>query len=177
LRGTDVALIEIQANRSRLRGKQNETICNVTLGRRTGIIIRGSSARAAAPNASIQGTWAFGASALYEGEEQSNGTLTFDGRGGVTGIMNYAYGGTICAGMTLAGSYIVNPGKITGTASMTLESVDTANCAAMGDGDTLTINFALSNGLKNFTFNEIDPYTAGYFTVDFEQLAGVAAHF
>ena len=81
------------------------------------------------PNGAIQGTGAFGANILYLGDNQSVGTFTFDGNGGVTGVIDFNYFGTaICNGMTLSGTYVVNPGRLSGTAVMTLSSVSTGSC-------------------------------------------------
>ena len=129
------------------------------------------------PNGAVQGTWAWAASGLADGENQASGNLTFDGNGGVTGIVNFNKNGKVCSGMTVTGDYLVNPGKLTGTAAMTVTSVDTSNCASLGDGDTLTIAFSLFNGLNGFNFMEIDLDSPGYFQHDFSLLAGVATHF
>jgi len=130
------------------------------------------------PNAAVQGTWAFGVNVQYEGVSQANGTFTFDGRGGVTGVLNYNYDGTVCDGMTLSGTYTVAPGKLKGTALLTLASVDSSNCADTGDGDTLTLAFSMANALKTMNFEESDEYLPGYFYRSFESpLSGVATHF
>jgi hypothetical protein len=130
------------------------------------------------PNAAVQGTWAFGTSVQYEGDAQSNGTLTFDGNGGVTGVITYNDDGTVCQGMTVSGTYNVNPGKLSGTAVMTVTSVNTSNCALTGDGDTLSIAFSMFNGLKGMNFLETDPEASGYFYHSFDSpLFGVATHF
>jgi hypothetical protein len=131
-----------------------------------------------APNASVQGTWAFGSTIGDEEEGVTNGTLTFDGNGNVTGILNSNADGAACVGMGLSGTYVVNPGKLSGTATMTLSSVTTNNCADYGDGDILTLNFFLANSLKTFNYVEIDPEAAGYFTEDFYgPLGGQGTHF
>jgi hypothetical protein len=131
-----------------------------------------------APNASIQGTWALGMNTGDEGYTVAAGTLTFDGKGGVTGVLNEADDGTYCVGMTLGGSYTVNPGKLSGNAAMTVASVDTGSCGELGDGDTLTLAFYLSNNLKSFNYVEIDPDVETYLNFDFgAALAGSATHF
>jgi hypothetical protein len=130
-----------------------------------------------APNASIQGTWAFG-STIGDGEDGvTNGTLTFDGNGNVTGILNSNGDGGICVGMGLSGTYVVNPGKLSGIATMTISSVNTNNCDDTGDGDTLTLNFFMASSLKTFNYVEIDPEATGYFTEDFYgPLGGQGTH-
>jgi hypothetical protein len=70
------------------------------------------------PNGAVQGTWAFGSSVGDGGYTVGAGTLTFDGSGGVTGVLNLTDDGTYCIGMGLSGSYTVNPGKLSGTATM-----------------------------------------------------------
>lgn len=130
------------------------------------------------PNGAIQGTWAWGANVQYKGENQGNGTFTFDGNGGVTGVVNYNFNGVVCDGMTVEGTYTVNTGKFTGTASMTLSSVSTSNCANTGDTDALNMTFSISNNMKTIYFVESDPQAAGYFYDAFScPLGGVAVHF
>ncbi|MGA2409413.1 MAG: hypothetical protein ABSG46_03355 [Candidatus Binataceae bacterium] len=130
------------------------------------------------PNGAIQGTWAFGVDVQEEGLSQANGTLTFNGNGGVTGVLTYNFYNTVCQGMTLTGSYTVNPGKLSGTAIMTVTSVSTANCDELGNGDTLSLVFSMFNNLKGMNFMESDAKTTGSFydAVD-APLWGVATHF
>jgi hypothetical protein len=119
------------------------------------------------PNGAIQGTWALGSVIGEDGDGVTNGTLIFDGNGGVTGILNSNDDGTVCAGMGLSGTYVVNPGKLSGTATLTISSVTTNGCADEGDGDILTLNFFLASSFKTFNYVEIDPYIAHYFVYDF----------
>ena len=130
------------------------------------------------PNAAVQGTWAFG-SYISSDSNVANGTLTFDGNGGVTGVLNYFSDGYYCAGMGLNGSYVVNPGKLSGTATMTATSVSNAACGDAGDGDTVTLAFFLSNSLKTMNYVEIDPDSPGFLPDEFEDyaLGGPATHF
>lgn len=130
------------------------------------------------PNAAVQGTWAFGSNVTSD-SNVANGTLTFDGNGGVTGVLNYFSDGYYCAGMGLSGTYVVNPGKLSGSASMTAVSVNNAACGNSGDGDTVTLAFFLSNNLKTMSFVEADPLAAGFLPYDFEDyaLGGSATHF
>ena len=82
-------------------------------------------------------------------------------------------------GMTMSGTYVVNPGKLSGSASMTVVSVANSACGNNGDGDTLTMDFYLSNGLKTLSYVETDPDDEGYLPYDFDDgvLAGPATHF
>ena len=115
---------------------------------------------------------------MYSGGSQSVGTFTFDGNGGVTGVIDFNnFGTTICNGMTVSGTYTVNPGKFSGTAEMTLSSVSAGSCDNSGDGDTLSLAFYLANNLKTMDFIETDPYEVGYFIKTFYNLSGVATHF
>ncbi|MGA2409415.1 MAG: hypothetical protein ABSG46_03365, partial [Candidatus Binataceae bacterium] len=127
-----------------------------------------------APLSSVQGTWAFGAYVSEGGDNVANGTLTFNGNGGVTGVLNEFSDGTYCPGMSLSGSYVVNPGKLSGSASMTVASVTAGNCANTGNGDILTLDFYLSNNLKTLNYVETDPDSAGFLPDDFNDspLAG-----
>jgi hypothetical protein len=131
------------------------------------------------PNGAVQGTWAFGSYVGESDENVANGTLTFDGDGGVTGVLNYFTDGTYCVGMTMSGTYVVNPGKLSGSASMTVVSVGNSACGNNGDGDTLTMDFYLSNGLKTLSYVETDPDDEGYLPYDFDDgvLAGPGTHF
>jgi hypothetical protein len=130
------------------------------------------------PNAAVQGTWTIGSSVGDGGYTVAAGTLTFDGNGGVTGVLNINDDGTYCLGTGLSGTYTVNPGKLSGTATMTLSSVDTNDCDDNGDGDTVTLAFTLSNNMKNFNYTEIDPNLSGFLPFDFDgALAGPGVHF
>ena len=118
------------------------------------------------PNAAIQGTWAFGSNVQESGIRQSNGTLTFDGNGGVTGVITYNDDGTVCQGMSVSGTYNVNPGKLSGTAVMTVSSVNTSNCALTGDGDTLVdCHSRCSTALKGSTLWRATQNRQATFTV------------
>jgi hypothetical protein len=130
------------------------------------------------PYGVMQGTWAFGSNYYAEDYGEAGGSLTFNGNGGVTGILNAASDGVYCVGMGLTGTYVVNPGKLSGTATMTISSVTTGNCANAGNGDTLTIAFNLANNFKTFTYVEMDPDTTGYFIDTFGgPISGPATHF
>jgi hypothetical protein len=130
------------------------------------------------PTAAIQGTWAFVSTTGVEGYTVGVGNLTFDGKGGVTGVLNYNYDSEYCVGMALSGSYTVNPGKLSGSASMSVASVNTNTCSLTGDGDTLTLAFYLGSNLKTLNYVEIDPDSAGYLVNDFgAALTGPATHF
>jgi hypothetical protein len=130
------------------------------------------------PNAAVQGTWTIGSSVGDGGYTVAAGTLTFDGNGGVTGVLNINDDGTYCLGTGLSGTYTVNPGKLSGTATMTLSSVDTNDCDDNGDGDAVTLAFTLSNNMKNFNYTEIDPNLSGFLPFDFDgALAGPGVHF
>jgi hypothetical protein len=130
------------------------------------------------PYGVMQGTWAFGSNYYNEDYGEAGGSLTFDGNGGVTGILNVASDGIYCVGMGLSGTYVVNPGKLSGTATMTISSVTTGNCANAGEGDTLTIAFSLANNFKTVTYVEMDQYTSGHFMYTFDgAVSGPATHF
>jgi hypothetical protein len=129
------------------------------------------------PNGVVQGTWALGSSQGYESDGATDGTLIFDGNGGVTGILNSNADGAVCAGMPMSGTYVVNPGKLSGTATLTISSVSTNNCADLGDTDILTLQFFLASNLKTFNYVEVDQDLPGYFPNDFYgTLGGQATH-
>ena len=130
------------------------------------------------PNAAVQGTWAFGSSANDGAYNVAAGTLTFDGNGGVTGVLSYNYDSQYCIGTGLSGTYVVNPGKLSGTATMTVSSVNTNNCAYLANGDTLTLAFYLGSNLKIFNYAEIDQKLSGFFIYDYGYpLGGTGTHF
>jgi hypothetical protein len=130
------------------------------------------------PNAAIQGTWAFGSSANGQAYNVAAGTVTFNGNGGVTGVMSYNDSGEDCIGAGLSGTYVVNPGKLSGTATMTVSSVNTNNCGYLADGDTLTLAFYLGANLKIFNYTEIDQGVSGFFINDYGfPLGGAGTHF
>jgi hypothetical protein len=130
-------------------------------------------------NHTLKGTYTFLSDANDDGFEPSTGTFTFDGVGGMTGVMNMNDDGTVCAGMTLAGTYMVDPTRTTATAALTLTSVTTANCANTGNNDTLALSIsmgtgAMGTGTKIVNFNEMDSFTTGTFEETFDPFAGVA---
>ena len=129
------------------------------------------------PNAAVHGTWALGSVQGWEGDGATNGTLIFDGNGNVTGILNSNADGSVCAGMPMTGTYVVNPGKLSGTATLTISSVSTNNCGDYGDGSILILQFFLASNFKTFNYVEIDPDLAGYFSYYFYgPLGGQATH-
>jgi hypothetical protein len=125
-------------------------------------------------NHTLKGTYAFLSDANDDGFDPSTGTFTFDGIGGMTGIMNLNGDGTVCAGMTLTGTYVVDPTRSTATAALTLTSVATANCANTGNNDTLALSMYIGTAAKIVNFNEMDPFVTGTFQETFEPFAGVA---
>jgi hypothetical protein len=134
--------------------------------------------RAATPPLGVvQGTWAFGSTQGADGAGATDGTLIFDGNGGVTGFLYSNADGSICAGMPMNGTYVINPGKLSGTATLTISSVTTNNCADDGDGAILTLQFFLASNLKTFNYVEVDQEIQGYFPYYFYgPLGGQATH-
>jgi hypothetical protein len=131
-----------------------------------------------APLAAIQGTWAIGSIQADSSYNVGAGTLTFDGNGGVTGFLSYNYDSEYCVNMPVSGTYNVNPGKLSATATMTVTTVTTGTCAGLGDDETLTLAISLGNNLKTFYFTEIDPKVEGNFIYsEGYALAGVGTHF
>jgi hypothetical protein len=114
------------------------------------------------PNAAVQGTWSFGSNYGSGVYTEGNGTLTFDGNGGVTGFLNLDTDGCYSIGTGLTGSYVVNPGKLSGTATMIAGLPSATSCGSFLEGDTATLAFFLANNLKTFTYVEIDPNEIGY---------------
>ncbi len=89
-------------------------------------LAQSSSGQASNPqqrlNHSLKGTFSFPALNLsYEGVV-GVGTLSFDGKGNVTGTMDLDLEGAVCLGNTLSGMYAVNSDRLTGTATLLLSS-------------------------------------------------------
>ena len=131
-----------------------------------------------ANNQLLKGTYAFLQGSTQYGYTNSVGTLTFDGNGGLTGILNLNYDGTVCVGMTLNGTYVVNSGR-TGTANLIATSVATANCGNDGNGDTLALSLSFSGKpleaqVRVINLVEMDQNVKGTFADDFYGLSGVA---
>jgi hypothetical protein len=129
-------------------------------------------------NQLLKGTYAFLQGSAQYGYTNSVGTLTFDGNGGVTGILNLNYDGTVCVGLTLDGTYVVNSGR-TATANLTMTSVSTANCANKGNGDTLALSLSFSGKplqaqVRVINLVEMDQDITGTFAGSFYGLSGVA---
>lgn len=92
--------------------------------------------------------------------------------------MSYNYDSQYCVGTGLSGTYVVNPGKLSGTATMTVSSVNTNNCDNLANGDTLTLAFYLGSNLKIFNYTEIDQKVSGFFIDDFGYpMGGTGTHF
>jgi len=129
-------------------------------------------------NQLLKGTYAFLQGSAQYGYTNSVGTLTFDGNGGVTGILNLNYDGTVCVGLTLDGTYVVNSGR-TATANLTMTSVSSANCANKGNGDTLALSLSFSGKplqaqVRVINLVEMDQDITGTFAGSFYGLSGVA---
>jgi hypothetical protein len=129
-------------------------------------------------NKLLKGTYAFGSSTTGSSLDPSDGTFTFDGKGGLTGVLDMDWNGTVCVGMTLNGTYLVNSNR-TATADLTLTSVNTANCANKGDTNTLTLSMSFSSTTAvspatNIYFAEMDQYVAGAFSLAFNPIGGEA---
>jgi hypothetical protein len=129
-------------------------------------------------NKLLKGTYSFIQGTSYYDYSTAVGTLTFDGNGGLTGLLDLNYDYEVCGGMTLNGTYLVNSNR-TATALLTLTSVNTANCGNDGNGDTMTL--AMSFGAKPINapvafvnFAEMDQYNAGTYIEDFYNFAGMA---
>jgi hypothetical protein len=128
-------------------------------------------------NRLLNGTYSFLQGTDYYDYTSAAGTLTFDGNGGVTGILNLNYDYEICGGMTLSGTYVVNSNR-TAVAYLTLTSVNTANCGNAGNGDTMTLAMAFGAKPANapvafVDFAEMDEYTKGTYIDSFYNFAGV----
>jgi hypothetical protein len=125
----------------------------------------------------LKGNYSFASLANDDGDYPSSGTFTFDGKGHVTGVMNLYNDGDVCAGMTLVGTYTVNPGLASGSAIMSLTSVSTGGCGLAGNGDTLPVVISIGSGGNSLYFAEMDDESKGYFGDDFAFFAGPANHY
>jgi hypothetical protein len=140
----------------------------------------GAEAAQAAPQAitytKLTGNYSFLAPG-YENWNYGQGTLTFNSKGGVSGVLNYFDDSVLCVGMLLNGTYTVNPGLATGSAQMVLSSVSTNNCALLGDSDTMSLQLSIGASGNIITFAEMDPYEDGYFADTFYAFGGTATHY
>jgi hypothetical protein len=125
----------------------------------------------------LQGNYTFFAPTGEGSYFQGVGTLTFDGKGHVTGVMTYNAGDTICAGMTVTGTYTVYPGTAMASAQMALTSTNTNNCGNLGNGDTLSAAISIGAGSNILYIAEMDPDASGYFAHDFKFFGGTMTHY
>jgi hypothetical protein len=125
----------------------------------------------------LKGNYAFASLSSSYNYYPSAGTLTFDGKGNVTGVMNLNDDGDVCQGMTLVGTYTVNPGLATGSAQMSLTSVNTGGCALEGNGNTLPVAFSIAAGGNVLYIEEMDNYSSGFFSDTFGYWTAVANHY
>jgi len=126
----------------------------------------------------LKGNYSFSSLANDDGDYPSSGTFTFDGKGHVTGVMNLYNTGAVCAGMTLVGTYTVNPGLASGSALMSLTSVNTGGCALAGNNDSLPVVISIGSGGNYLYIAEMDDDgTSGNFSDDFAYFGGSATHY
>jgi hypothetical protein len=125
----------------------------------------------------LKGNYAFASLSSSYNDYPSAGSLTFDGKGNVTGIMNLNNDGDVCQGMTLVGTYTVNPGLATGSAQMSLTSVSTGDCTLAGNGDTLPVAFSIAASGNVLYLEEMDSYTDGFFSASFGYWTALANHY
>jgi hypothetical protein len=125
----------------------------------------------------LKGNYSFASLANDDGDYPSSGTFTFDGKGHVSGVMNLYNDDSVCAGMTLVGTYTVNPGLASGFAIMSLTSVSTGGCGLAGNGDTLPVAIAIGSSGNSLYLAEMDDESSGYFGDDFAFFAGPANHY
>jgi hypothetical protein len=124
----------------------------------------------------LKGNYSFLAPGYY-GYYVGQGTLTFDGKGHITGVLNYNIDTVPCVGMTLNGTYTVNPGLASGSAVMSLTSVNTNGCGNAGNGDTLSVALTIGSGSNVIYLTEVDPDTSGYFISNFYAFGATATHY
>jgi hypothetical protein len=125
----------------------------------------------------LKGNFGFTSLSSEDGEYPAAGTLTFDGKGHVTGVMSVHDDDGVCSGMTLVGTYSVNPGLATGSATLSLTSVNTNNCGLAGNGDTLPVTLTIAAGGNTIYLAEMDTYTKGFYSDDFGPFTAAATHY
>jgi hypothetical protein len=125
----------------------------------------------------LKGNYAFTSLSSSDNNFPSAGTLTFDGKGHITGVMSMYDNGVVCSGMTLVGTYTVNPGLASGSATMSLTSVSTGGCALAGNGVTIPVTITIANAGNAIYLAEMDDYGAGYFSGSFGFLTAAAYHY
>jgi hypothetical protein len=124
----------------------------------------------------LKGTYSFLAPS-YDGYYVGQGTLSFDGKGHITGVLNYSYDTVPCLGMTLNGTYTVNPGLASGSAQMSLTSVNTNGCDNAGNGDTLSVALTIGSGSNVIYLTEVDQSSPGFFLYTFYPFGATATHY
>jgi len=129
-------------------------------------------------NGVLKGNYSFTTIGSYEGSYPAAGTLTFDGKGGVTGVISavsdYDY---VCANMTLVGTYTVYPTYNIGSAQMSLTSVSTGGCGLTGNGATLPIAITIGASGNTIYLAEMDDYSTGTYGDDFYLFSAVGNHY
>jgi hypothetical protein len=125
----------------------------------------------------LKGNYAFASLSSSDNSYPSAGTLAFDGKGHVTGVINVYDDGDVCSGMTLVGTYTVNPGLATGSAQMSLTSVNTGGCGLAGNGATLPVVLSIGAGGNTLYLAEMDDYGTGYFSPSFGLFTAVTNHY
>jgi hypothetical protein len=136
-----------------------------------------SEASQAVTYTALKGNYGFTSLSSSDGEYPAAGTLTFDGKGHVTGVMSASADDTVCSGMTLVGTYSVNPGLASGSATLALTSVNTANCGLVANGATLPVAITIANSGNTIYLAEMDLYTTGFFSDTFGPFVAVGTHY
>ncbi len=124
----------------------------------------------------LKGNYSFLAPS-YGGYYVGQGTLSFDGKRHVTGVLNYNVDTVPCIGMTLNGTYTVNPGLASGSAQMSLTSVNTNGCGNTGNGDTLSVALTIGSGSNVIYLTEVDQDSSGFFIYNFYPFGATATHY
>jgi hypothetical protein len=128
-------------------------------------------------NGTLKGNYSFSTLGTDDADYPAAGTLTFDGKGGVTGVISAYYDGAVCANMILAGTYTIYPTYNIGSAQMTLASVNTGGCALAGNGNTLPVAITIGAGGNTIYLAEMDGYTTGYYSDYFALFTAVGNHY
>jgi hypothetical protein len=126
----------------------------------------------------LKGNYSFSTLGTDDSYYPSAGTLTFDGKGHVTGVISAMYDYSyVCANMTLVGTYTVYPGYNIGSAQMSLTSVSTGGCGLEGNGDTLPVAITIGAGGNTIYLAEMDDYSAGTYGHTFSLFTAVGNHY
>ena len=110
-------------------------------------------------NADLRGVYSFVASGTFGSSPfAAAGQGTYDGKGGVTGLIQISVGGNVSSALTWSGTYTVDPENCTTTKTAVIPG---APYGPGGEPESLTVHFFITAGedFKELRFIATDPGT------------------